>query len=727
MALSGTISGSTNNQYISVRIRWSATQNQSANTSSVTAIFEAMKSSRSSAATSGRGTWYLTINGARSTFSKSMTLPNNNSWVEIGRSTVTVPHNDDGTKTTSIVGSGGTSLTSWSSTSCSGSVVLDKIPRQTAPTFTAETHYFGQNLDIGISPAKNTFTHTVSYTWNGTTTDTIASNYSSGTISWLVPASFMNDIPAATFSTALVITVSTYDGSTLVGTTNTAVRLDVPDTVVPTINAITCTDTGNIQLIDPTKTVMGRIDSSGDVESSADYTCSDYIPVVAGETISFKLLNPDGDSVWYDPTWFDEDKEYLGGYADHTSTATEIFETYTVPNGAAFVRVSYSAGYSARLWWNVFIKGLSVLHVKATAAGAYSSTIISYLVEALDQSIGQNDTDVATIDASGSVTVQVTATDSRGRTGTATTTITVEDYEIPVVSSCTFERTNSQGIPVENGTYLRVILGCSVSSIDNHNAMVVRVYYKASSDQTRTLARTIDDGSISLQGEILMISGMDVAKTYAIEVEVQDLITPTPTKANGVLSSEGAIFSCRHGGTGVAFGRTAETAYQADFEWEIRGRKGAVLDVPLPVTSGGTGSDSLAGLIAQLIDAVYPVGSLYWSSNSTDPGTLFGGTWTQITDKFVLAAGSTYTAGDTGGAASASHKHVAPVGYNANHTHGIIAINGTVAGGNGAHYETASAPNYGTLSTDVTMAYTGDASVATLPPYVVKYCWERTA
>lgn len=633
MALSGTISGSTNNQYISARIRWSATQNQSANTSSVTAIFEAMKSSRSSAATSGRGTWYLTINGAKTTISKSMNLPNNNTWQEIGRNTVSVPHNDDGTKTISIVGSGGTSLTSWASTSCSGSVVLDKIPRQTIPTFDPEPHYFGQNLDIGISPAKNTFTHTVTYTWNGTTTDTIASNYSSGTISWLVPASFMNDIPSATFSTALVITVSTYDGSTLVGTTNTAVRLDVPDTVVPTISAITCTDTGNIQLIDPTKTVMGRIDSSGDVESSADYTCSTYIPVVAGETISFKLLNPDGDSVWYDPTWFDSDKEYLGGYADHTSTATEIFETYTVPNGAAFVRISYSAGYSARLWWNVFIKSLSVLHVKATAAGAYSSTIISYLVEALDQSIGQNDTDVATIDASGSVTVKVTATDSRGRTGTSTTTITVEDYEIPVVSSCTFERTNSQGIPVENGTYLRVILGCSVSSIDNHNAMVVRVYYKASSDQTRTLARTIDDGSISLQGEIIMISGMDVAKTYAIEVEVQDLITPTPTKAIGVLSSEGAIFSCRHGGTGVAFGRTAETAYQADFAWEIRGRNGAVLDTPLLPASGGTGVTSLAALAAALINYIYPVGSIYWSSSSVaDPETLFGGTWTQLTD-----------------------------------------------------------------------------------------------
>lgn len=35
----------------------------------------------------------------------------------------------------------------------------------------------------------------------------------------------------------------------------------------------------------------------------------------------------------------------------------------------------------------------------------------------------------------------------------------------------------------------------------------------------------------------------------------------------------------------------------------------------------------------------HPIGSYYWSSNNTNPSTLFGGTWTQIKDRFVLAAG----------------------------------------------------------------------------------------
>lgn len=47
------------------------------------------------------------------------------------------------------------------------------------------------------------------------------------------------------------------------------------------------------------------------------------------------------------------------------------------------------------------------------------------------------------------------------------------------------------------------------------------------------------------------------------------------------------------------------------------------------------------------IDDIYPIGSIYMSVNSTDPGTLFAGTyWTRIKDTFLLASGDTYAADD---------------------------------------------------------------------------------
>ena len=101
---------------------------------------------------------------------------------------------------------------------------------------------------------------------------------------------------------------------------------------------------------------------------------------------------------------------------------------------------------------------------------------------------------------------------------------------------------------------------------------------------------------------------------------------------------------------------------------------------------------------AEAVLAAHPVGSLYWTSKNENPSITFGGgTWKQITDKFVLAAGSTYKAEATGGAATVtltkenmpSHSHTfTPSGtitMNA-HSHGLnghthsFSVTGTTEG-----------------------------------------------
>lgn len=76
--------------------------------------------------------------------------------------------------------------------------------------------------------------------------------------------------------------------------------------------------------------------------------------------------------------------------------------------------------------------------------------------------------------------------------------------------------------------------------------------------------------------------------------------------------------------------------------------------------------EALTKLKAEAALAAHPVGSLYWTSSSENPATTFGGgTWTRIKDKFILAAGDTYSNGNTGGAATVtltsdqipSHRH----------------------------------------------------------------------
>ena len=64
-------------------------------------------------------------------------------------------------------------------------------------------------------------------------------------------------------------------------------------------------------------------------------------------------------------------------------------------------------------------------------------------------------------------------------------------------------------------------------------------------------------------------------------------------------------------------------------------------------SSASSGNDCV--IKSDLLNLIYPVGSLYWSSKSTDPRELFGGTWTRIKDCFVWAKGDSDTVNATGG------------------------------------------------------------------------------
>jgi hypothetical protein len=123
-----------------------------------------------------------------------------------------------------------------------------------------------------------------------------------------------------------------------------------------------------------------------------------------------------------------------------------------------------------------------------------------------------------------------------------------------------------------------------------------------------------------------------------------------------------------------------------------------------------------------LFDAIYPIGSIYESTVSTSPATLFGGTWEQIKDRFVLAAGDTYTAGDTGGAATVT----LTTSQMPSHSHTITTVKNSsmptyytdLAGG-------FTSNNTGTGTTTSSLTGNGNAH-NNMPPYLVVYMWKRT-
>jgi hypothetical protein len=137
--------------------------------------------------------------------------------------------------------------------------------------------------------------------------------------------------------------------------------------------------------------------------------------------------------------------------------------------------------------------------------------------------------------------------------------------------------------------------------------------------------------------------------------------------------------------------------------------------------------------------SIYPIGSIYMSVNNVNPSEIFGGTWQQIKDKFLLACGDTYNNGATGGSATNSYTPAGEVGNHTltvdeipAHNHSVYTTgiqNGSGSWGSGLQ---GTGLGYITTSTGGGQAhnhsFTGTpATIDNMPPYLAVNVWVRTA
>ena len=83
--------------------------------------------------------------------------------------------------------------------------------------------------------------------------------------------------------------------------------------------------------------------------------------------------------------------------------------------------------------------------------------------------------------------------------------------------------------------------------------------------------------------------------------------------------------------------------------------------------------------ITNILDQVWPIGSIYLAYNHTSPASLFGGTWTRISSQFLYGATADGTIGATGGTNTHTHTSAAHTHTIAGHTHTTAGHTLTVA------------------------------------------------
>ena len=236
MALSGTIQGSfagTATSNVKPVLEWSATQNISNNTSTVTANLVFIKSN---------SYWYpFNLNGHQVSMSfdannakanRTFDLRNRSREVVWSR-TVTINHNADGSKRLNISVSGDTG-TNMGGYNFGGNIDLNTIPRSSSMSVSPTSLNFGETVKFNISRASGSFTHLINYNINGTSGNAVAKTNST-TPTWTIPLDLMKHCTTAT-SINVTLWLDTYNGNSKIGVKQYSVRVNVPASVVPSIS-----------------------------------------------------------------------------------------------------------------------------------------------------------------------------------------------------------------------------------------------------------------------------------------------------------------------------------------------------------------------------------------------------------------------------------------------------------------------------------------------------------
>ncbi len=140
---------------------------------------------------------------------------------------------------------------------------------------------------------------------------------------------------------------------------------------------------------------------------------------------------------------------------------------------------------------------------------------------------------------------------------------------------------------------------------------------------------------------------------------------------------------------------------------------------------GQLSTDAAGNLQTQIdqLKQLVGVGRYYWSDDPTSPASLFGGTWEQIKDKFLLAAGDIYAVGSTGGEADVT----LTVAQMPSHSHGFATKPGwSTDNGSWASFRTGTSDTFGSVNLALENAG-GSQPHNNMPPYRAAYCWKRIA
>lgn len=131
-------------------------------------------------------------------------------------------------------------------------------------------------------------------------------------------------------------------------------------------------------------------------------------------------------------------------------------------------------------------------------------------------------------------------------------------------------------------------------------------------------------------------------------------------------------------------------------------------------------ADTIPALAAnfELIDALFPIGTVYQSIKSTNPSTFIGGTWSALGDgRVLIGQSSAHPAGTTGG----EETHTLTIAEMPAHESAVLVYNADGSTGTDGY-----TVGYGN-GREVSMKQGSNAAHNNMQPWLSVYRWVRTA
>lgn len=199
--------------------------------------------------------------------------------------------------------------------------------------------------------------------------------------------------------------------------------------------------------------------------------------------------------------------------------------TLNVPSSVvpsvSFTRVAEAGDVPAA--WGIYVRTKSRIGLTISGSGTYGSSISAYRISYYGGAVTTASASATTsyINQAGSITFTGQVTDTRGRSATTTTTINVVDYYNPTISTAQVQRCDVNGNIDNNGEYLWISYGASISACSNKNtpSAVYKVGYRVHNTGSYTYVNlTTNANSYSASG-MLFTDGIKAASAGGTKVQ----------------------------------------------------------------------------------------------------------------------------------------------------------------------------------------------------------------